>query len=324
MRLINEAINVLQLDLSGQVVLTEVGSNNYLYTPIIPAIAGAEKVFAWTRDTKYGKGDVIRNDCLRLAEQFGLQKEKIDIVVNNKEVGQIKSANIITNSGFLRPIDTEMLQYVDPKKCVIPLMYEAWEHREQDLDIHECHKRGIKVAGTWENHPDIRVFDAVGSLALKLVMEAGYEVYQNNVIVWGEDDFCQVAGSSFKQAGASDVIMTNNPIQLYRVLSDADFVFFSDYKEERILLGEDGILDVDKIKETNPSVGLIHLYGNLDYEYAVNNSLNIYPRKNGASSVMTESLAYLGERPVINLQAAGFKVAQCLLQGVEHPLVQLM
>ena len=324
LRLIKEAIGALQLDLSGQVVLTEVGSNNYLYAPIIPALAGAKKVFAWTRDTQYGKGDDIRDDCLRLAGQFRVKDDTIEIVVNKKEVGQIKAANIVTNSGFLRPIDAEMLKYVDAKRCVIPLMYEAWEYREQDLDIHECHKRGIKVAGTWENHPDIRVFDAVGPLALKLALEAGYEIHQNTVVVWGEDEFCKMAGSSFKQIGVSDVIMTTDPNHLYRVLPDVDFVFFSDYKEQRVLLGEDGILNADKIKELNPSVGFVHLYGALDYAFAAKHSLNVYPKKNGASSVMTESLAYLGERPVIYLQAAGFKVAQCLLQGVEHSLVQPM
>ena len=44
-KLIRKAIELLDLNLEGKTVLTEVGSNNYLYTPIIPAKAGIMGVY---------------------------------------------------------------------------------------------------------------------------------------------------------------------------------------------------------------------------------------------------------------------------------------
>ena len=57
--IIEQTIKRLDLKLNSYIVLTEVGSNNYIYTPIIPLLAGAEKVYAWTRDSSYGSGEHI-------------------------------------------------------------------------------------------------------------------------------------------------------------------------------------------------------------------------------------------------------------------------
>ena len=57
--IIEQTIKSLDLNLKSYVVLTEVGSNNYIYTPIIPLLAGAKRVYAWTRDSSYGSGEEI-------------------------------------------------------------------------------------------------------------------------------------------------------------------------------------------------------------------------------------------------------------------------
>ncbi|HZI54747.1 MAG TPA: hypothetical protein VFD56_13620, partial [Chitinophagaceae bacterium] len=50
---IDDAVNRLNLDLSGKVVLTEAATGAYIVTPVIAALAGAE-VYAFTKDTRYG------------------------------------------------------------------------------------------------------------------------------------------------------------------------------------------------------------------------------------------------------------------------------
>ena len=40
-------------------------------------------------------------------------------------------------------------------ETVISLMYEAWEFRDTDVDLNYCKKNRIKIAGVWENHPDV-------------------------------------------------------------------------------------------------------------------------------------------------------------------------
>ncbi len=73
-KLIRAAVKTLEIDLSGQTVLTEVGSNNYILSPIIPLLAGAKKVYAWTRDSRFGKSADIISECISIAKSVGLEK----------------------------------------------------------------------------------------------------------------------------------------------------------------------------------------------------------------------------------------------------------
>jgi prolipoprotein diacylglyceryltransferase len=53
-RLIQKAIQSMELDLSGLVVLTEAATRNYVYTTIIAAMAGARIVYGLTQNSNYG------------------------------------------------------------------------------------------------------------------------------------------------------------------------------------------------------------------------------------------------------------------------------
>jgi hypothetical protein len=132
---IEEAVSRLNLDLSGKVVLTEAATGAYIVTPVIAALAGAE-VYAFTRDTRYGSVDDVRKQTNDLLEQFGDRNLSVSIIDSlTPEV--IAKADIITNSGHLRPLNSEKLQHAR-STVVIPLMYEGWEWRDADLDIDYC------------------------------------------------------------------------------------------------------------------------------------------------------------------------------------------
>jgi hypothetical protein len=322
-KIIDKVIQKLNLNLSGMTVLTEVGSNYFLYTPIIAARAGAERVFAWTRDSSYAKADDIISDCKYLATDLGLA-DKIIFSAGKRPKEHIKQADIITNLGFVRPLNAEFLSEADAKKTAIPIMCEAWETREADVDINYCKKNNFKVAGTWENHPDLKIFSGCGPLAIKMAMEAGYEVYQNNIIVWSDDHFGEVISEAFLRLGASKVITTTDADVLYKSAADTDFIFFCDYDEQRTILGTDGFLDINLLSEKNKSIGIVHLYGDIDVEYLKANNIHVFPNQKGRASVMTRTLAHLGMIPIINLHAAGLKVGECLKRNISSELVQFL
>tara|TARA_B110000483_G_scaffold242817_1_gene329911 strand:- start:586 stop:1617 length:1032 start_codon:yes stop_codon:yes gene_type:complete len=322
-RIILDSIDRLELSLSGLTVLTEVGTNYYLYTPIIAALAGAKRVYAWTGDTPYGLGSETIKKCKELAKKLDVL-DRIEFSNNKQNIQHIESANIITNSGFLRPIDKNFLRYVNSKKCVVSLMFEAWEFRESDLDLQACRKANIKVAGTWENHPSIKVFNATGHLAVKLIMEAGFEVYGNNIAVWSADDFGITAAKELKSLAATSVLLTADKTELISALPQLDFIYFCDYAGISPLIGSGGILEFDDIKDINPSLGIVHLFGDLDLEECSNHGLRVYPHKNGCAQVMTETLAYLGPEPSLKLTIAGFKVGQSLISGDDNDLCQVL
>lgn len=319
-QIIKEFIAKVNLDLSGYTILTEVGTNNYLYTPIIAALAGAHKVYAWTNDSRYGPGSDNIKSCLELCMKFELE-DIIEFSNDTRPTYQIQEADIITNSGFVRPINRELI-FSMKKSAVISLMYEAWELREEDVDVHCCRESGVRVAGIWENHPDLGIFSGVGPLAIKLSLEAGYEVYQNKIIVWSDDQFGKETVRSFENMGAGKVIMTCNTEELYENLPGTDFVYICDYDERRKYFGRNGIFDPEKMALKNPFFGIVHLYGDVSINELKKNNIKAYPEKDGKPLVMTETLGYLGATPIFRLLIGGLKVAESMLREIKSDLVQ--
>lgn len=317
-RLISSVIDKLDLDLQGFNVLTEVGSRNFVYTPIIALAAGAENVFAWTRDSKFGNGSDIIQRCQRICREFGLPGSRIMYAENNRPVEHIQEADIITNLGFVRPLNRAFLSNVE-KKVVIPYMCDAWEFREGDVDIDYCREKGIKVAGTWENHPSLQIFDGCAHLIAKLCFESSFEIYQNKILVISRDKFGEVACSVFKTLRCDQVDIVS-PFEFDGSgLAQYDFVLLADYSTNCEVFSS-------SFFEANPvsDIAVVHLCGNLDLDIVARHGFTVYPEENGQAKRMSRTLDYLGAKPLIDLHAAGLKVAENLYHGNEHDLVQVI
>ena len=319
-QIIQNTINDLELNLNSYTILTEVGSNNYIYTPIIPLLAGAKKVYAWTKDSSYGDGKTIVDSCLAIAKYLGLE-DRIEFAINEKKTIHVKEADIITNSGFLRPINEDFLKPVE-KEIAIPLMFESWEIREQDIDVKACKDKKVKIAGTWENHPKIKVFNYVKELTLKLLFEAGYEISGNTFLVWSNDHFGKKANEVLKLNNADEVIVTTDYSVLLANIKNVDAVLLFDYHETRDYFGINGIFNLDELKQLNNHFGIVHLYGNVDVNYLNDNNISVYPNKEGRALNMTFTLAHVGLLPVLRLLTAGFKVGQETIQKTKSKLSQ--
>lgn len=315
-RLVESVCSTLELNLKGLKVLTEVGSNSYSILPAIAAYAGAE-VFAWTRDSTYGKALDNIDQCKDLLNSFGLV-DRVEFFIGYKNEEHLQQADIITNSGFLRPLNADKLRHIKPG-VIIPLMYEEWELRPEEIDLEYCRSNNIRVAGTWENHPSIGVFDYVGVLAVKMALNGGFEVRDNNIFIWSNDDFGLKAQSSFQDMKAKEVTMSVDNELLITKLPSLDFIFICDYEEKRNL-GE--VLDFELIKKLNPSCGIIHLYGTIDANDLKEIGLHFYPPRKGTAQTMTFTLAEVGLNPIIRLQAAGLKVAENLINNEDSELGQ--
>jgi hypothetical protein len=216
-----------------------------------------------------------------------------------------------------------MVDYMK-QEAVIPLMFEAWEIRESDIDVQACKLRGIKVAGTWENHPKLKVFEFTGILALKLVLNAGIEVFDSTILVWSNDHFGETAVLAFESNRAKRVILTNNIEIFEQELPNLDAIFLCDYHMSQPLLGSTGLFDIDMIKNINPGLSIIHLYGSVDADFVRNHNIKLFPNRNGFAHVMTETLGYVGLEPILRLLVAGFAVASELESDSISDLTQII
>ncbi len=323
-KIILNNIDYLKLDLSGLTILTEVGSGLFNYTPIIAQFANAKKVYAYAKDNNYGTANDAINDCLEKINYYNLDNEIIEFTSNTLPINFIRDSHIITNSGNLRPLDSNKLKYAS-KNVVIPLMYEAWELRESDIDVNYCLENNIPIAGTWENYPGLEIFNYCKNLIVKIVLEAGFEIKSNKIIIWSEDHFGQLASEVFNQLGAKEVMLINNEKDLYENVKGTDFIFFCDYKSKKTLFGEmNSCLDIVKIKKLNADISVIHLAGDIDNEYLKKNEIYIYPDKRGYPIRMTYTLTHLGIKPTLMLLVSGLKVGECLIKDQRSELVQLI
>lgn len=315
-----ETAKALQFDLQGRIVLTEVGTNNYLFSPLVPALCGAEKVYALAKDNSYGKARDIIHQCRQICAILDIGT--IHFIENEIPVEILQEVDILTNSGNLRPINRDLLQHCK-KNLVIPLMYEAWELRTSDVDIEYCRDHGFRVAGTWEDHPVLGVFGYSGLLAMKMAFEAGFEVEGNRIFVWSNDNFGKVISEKFTKEGGS-VTLSKSKELFYEILPELDFVFLADYNETGDYFSEEGIFEISKILNANPDLHFIHLFGPIDYSYCLKNQIEIFPKKDGRKNVMSFTLGYVGLIPILKLQVGGYKVAVELLENKTSDLTQIL
>jgi len=301
-KLLPDVIDRFNLNLKGLTVFTEAASGAYMFTPIAAALAGAE-VIAFAKDTIYAKVSDVKDDLIKWAKEFAAVKN-IQII-NNKTKDFISSSDIVTNSGMLRHLDREFI-FSMKQNAVIALMYEAWEIRSSDIDIAACKERGIRIAAINEDHPLVDVFNYVGILAIKMLLEAGIEIYKSKIGILGSDKFSQVITKFLKNCGACCYVITP-PLPL----TELDAVIYTDYNG-KIQLTEKDLLMMKKSCNT-----IVQFLGGLNFNQIKSFGLNIYPDQYVPSKKMAKTFSALGLKPTIELQTAGLKAAEIIYKGLD-------
>jgi len=317
-RIIQEDLKKFNLDLSGLKVLTEAATGYFALTPIIAALGGAEKVYALAKDSEFGSVKTVTETILPLAKKWNVY-QNIDILLsrNDEKIGQ---ADIVTNLGFVRPINKDLISRLK-KSAVIPLMWETWEFRREDLDLAECRRRGIPVMGTNEHVPELDIFSYIGPLAVKLAFELEIEVIHSNVMVVGGGVFGESTVKSFQQLGAN---VTNIQVNKGNRLDDnwvlneitkSDLIVFVEYISHDLLLGAHGQLSFKKLLQINPGISIVHIAGFVDGNAIEWSQIPHRPQRIGKPGHMSVTVDYLGPKPLIDLHTAGLKVGEAMARA---------
>lgn len=307
-RLMHAAIADLGLNLEGATVLTEAGTNAYAVTPVLAALAGSADVYALTRDSSCGPASEVCRQVEELAGLAGVAPDRIRVMTERAHVPN--GVDVVTNLGFVRPIDREILQKLSSVGAV-SCMYEAWELREGDVDLSACHEMGIPVAGAWEDFGGIEVFRSCGPLAVKMCFDAGLEVAGNRIVVIGSDRFGTVIASALR-ANLADVLVVSSATQLRRAGLDAvDGVVVAEYSTNGSVLNGGSEL-VETLATASPGLVFVQFAGALPVDRLHSLGFPVYPGLPLSPHRMMFTLAHLGPRPVVYLHAAGLKVGEVL------------
>jgi len=328
--LVKEFIADLDLDLSHFVVLTEAASGNYVFTPLIAALANAEKVVAVTKDSRYGKAKDVTENTLLLANYFGVD-EKIQIFDVLKPM-MIEKADIVTNLGFLRPINKDFISHLKPT-AVVPLMYETWEFREEDLDLRECWKKGIPVLGTNEEHEALRIFDYISHLCLKKLYEAEIEVFRSKIVLVGNNKFGKNIVKTLSAVGAEVLCVTKaeetevrqlggtkigdslKKFYVQDMIRSCEAIIINTYPNRDTVIGENGYISAERLMELALGTAVIQLNGQVDRKSLDEYGFVCLPKEEPKVGHMGWTLADLGPKPLIALHSGGLKVGELLAKA---------
>jgi hypothetical protein len=308
-QLMEAAIDRCQLDLAGRTVFTEAASGAYVVTPVLAAMAGA-RVLALATATTYATAEELQAATADLGRLAGVEG-RIELI-GEKSLEAVGAADIVTNSGQVRPIDAAMVDQMKPS-AVITLMYESWEFRQADLDLDACRRRRILVAGTNENHPAVDCLAFVGNMAIKQLHDAGIAVYQSRILLLCDNSFSPFIVRSLQGAGA-DVIQAPR-------LTTATL----DHQYDAILLALSPIGEVQftpdharLLAEKAAGTVLVQYWGDVDRVALAAAGIPFWPVDAPRPGHMAVLPSAIGPEPVVRLQAGGLKVGELLARGLDQ------
>lgn len=184
------------------------------------------------------------------------------------------------------------------------------------MDLVECKNLGIPVLGTNEHHRDLRIFEYLGVVALKLLLEVGMEIFRSHVVVVGSGEFAHQVVATLIAAKARVTLLSTGRKGRLRTLKarqafrDADAVVVVEHYNNRALIGQGGEIGADELFSLNPRIAITHICGGVDRESLSAVGINCHPSRFAVPGYMSVSTDYLGPRPVIDLHTAGLKIGE--------------
>lgn len=326
-----EGVKRIDLNLTGKTVLTEVASNQYMVTSLLAAYAGA-KVYAYGKDTRYGLFDDIVINIKSIVSELD---RSIDIkFLKELTPIHINQADIITNSGHLRPLNSDFLKHTK-KGVVIPLMYESWEFRGDDIDLKTIRELDIRLGGTNERHSDVDVFNYLGDMCLKLILDSGSSLYNNKFILLCNNDFGPYIAKSISEYCELLVIDLDSNKSKYDGLDitwqggfpnaviptqfrNAEAVVFTAYPfTDQWIGGDNTPIKIQQLVERLKNPKILRYAGDIEINALEESSIQFYPEHvtPGHMGILPSDIGF---DPIIRLQAGGLKVGQLMREGNTH------
>lgn len=302
-------IEALGLDLRGLSVVTEAATGAYAVTAPIAAMAGA-RVTAFTRDTRHGTAAEAAAETIGLAAAAGVAHRII--VTESLYPETLAECDILTNSGHLRPITPAVLVHL-PQRAVIALMFEAWEFRGADLDLDTARARGIRVAAVNERHPDVGVFDFLGTLAVRQLQDAGCDPDGRRVALLCDNPFLPFVRAGLEAAGAT-VAVAAHPEELPAGPWEAVVVSLDPCRNPPL-----DAAALRRLAAKAPRAVLTQFFGDIDRPAALARKFALWPPQEPGKGHMGILLNVLGPEPIIRLQAGGLRAAEVTFRASGVP-----
>lgn len=315
LRLMRHTIADCRLNLERRYVVTEAATGAYVVTPVLAALAGASHVYAVAQSTRHGTVEQVREQTMSLARLAGVA-DKIEIS-EEKDPEHLARADIVTNSGHLRPITASDIASMK-HSAVLPLMFEAWEidARPSDVDLAALRRHGLATAGTNERHPAVDVFAYLPSMAVRQLLDAGLSVYRSRLLLLCDNAFADSMVRGLRGAGA-DVHL----LESCQALAECGIEFSPDALIVALTPTGEAVVDAETarmIGERWPGCFVAQFWGDIDRLCLRRSGVPFWPVTAPPAGHMAVLPSDIGPDPIVRLQTGGLKVAEVLLKPVDQ------
>jgi hypothetical protein len=229
----------------------------------------------------------------------------------DKDPGAVSAADIVTNSGQVRPIDAEMIGQMR-SSAVVPLMYESWEYRPADLDLEACRARGILVAGTNERHPAVDVFSFLGQMAVMQLHDAGIAVRGSHILLLCDNDFAPFIVNDLRNSGAE--VTEARELGPDNVSPRCDAIVVAQHPRPIAVFTA---ADARLVSDHAPGAVVVQYWGDIDRMALTEAGVAVWPPEAPRRGHMGVLPSAVGPEPIIRLQSGGLKVGEVLVRGLE-------
>lgn len=306
--IIPKLIDKYDLNLNGKVVLTEAASFAYKYNPLIAIMAGAKKVIVYCKDSKYGKSQDILCELHSMAD---IVKPGVLFIADKLEDSIINQADIVTNSGHLRPFKRSFFEAMH-SKAVLALMWEPWEIRNGEIDFDAARSNGILIMGTNEHEYPCNMKTYCVMLAIKLLTEHNPAYYLDKIVIVGDQELLAIAiydGLLNIGLNVSLISPTASTCEIDLALHNADYLLIAEHHNINTIVGQ--VISIDNLKHSKiKKIGLIA--GQVDMGLIETLQIDVYPKPSARHGYINYGMENIGIVPVIDLFSAGLKVGQAM------------
>lgn len=302
------------IDCHDLTILTEAASGSYMFNPMMALLGGAKRVITFCRDSPYASKQEVEATMRAFYTAGGLE-ERWEFRTSLSD-HDIAAADIVTNSGHLRPFDGAFLNKMK-HTAVLPLMWEPWELRPGEIDLDVAQQRSILIMGTNEHELpcDMRPYSFLTAMHLAISHKAS--VVDDRILVIGDQyTLAQPIEDGFKRLGIAcrRIVPTCSPAEAEGAAQWATYIIVAEHADHRLLLGPSGLIDTQQLVAANiTGVGVVS--GRVDRDHLEANGISVYPERLAPAGFMSYMPSELGPYPVMDLFAAGVKVGQVMARA---------
>jgi hypothetical protein len=302
----------MSLDLRDRVVYTEAATGAYAVTAAVAALAGASSVIAVAGQSRHGTVADATTQTEQLAAILGV-RDRINVTAR-RDASDVATADVVTNSGHVRPIDGSFVRWMKPT-AVVPLMFEAWEIEvgRFDVDLPALRERGIAFAGTSERHPTVGVFEHLGSMAVAELIACGVAPRGARVLVVCDNPFAAYLEDGLARAGVHVTLTAS--VQETIAARVQDVIMIAARPAGRPIIDPAAAAAV---RQNWPGAIVVQFWGDIDRTALAAAGVGYWPAASPAAGHMGVLPSAIGPEPVVQLQTGGLKVAEVLLKSPDE------